>query len=64
MFTTSLSQQQLERNGLGTYHALRFDLDGSYPPEAGKRSFAFDLVSDSLSLLGGVLKVKFRLLQL
>jgi hypothetical protein len=29
-------------------------------PEAGKRSFAFDLVSDRLSLLGGVRKVKFR----
>ena len=32
-------------------------------PDVGKRSFAFDLVSDSLSLLGGVRKVKFRLLQ-
>jgi hypothetical protein len=32
-------------------------------PDAGKRSFAFDLVSDSLSLPGGVRKVKFRLVQ-
>jgi len=37
---------------------------GSYPSGRWKRSFAFDLVSDSLSLVGGVRKVKFRLLHI
>jgi hypothetical protein len=32
-------------------------------PDVRKRSFGFDLVSVSLGLLGGVRKVKFRLLQ-
>ena len=47
-------------------NALWFDLDGPWAdrshPDVEKRSFGFDLVSDSLSPLGGVRKVKFRLL--